>query len=90
VQDASATEGGFVKVTGRDSAVLSAGYHSGLHSETKAECIRVSIVALGIVAFEGCMGMLCTPFGIHVRETLCELRTYPYIHTKLRYSVAPS
>lgn len=52
-----------------------------------------SIAALGIVAFEAaCTGMLCTPFGIHVRvcETLCGLRMYPYVHTKLRYSVAPS
>lgn len=52
-----------------------------------------SIAALGIVAFEvACTGMLCTPFGIHVhvRETLCGLHTYSYVHTKLRYSVAPS
>lgn len=48
--------GGFVKVTDRDSAVLSAGYHPGLHSGRKAECIRVALYGrLGNSRFRGCM-----------------------------------
>lgn len=85
-------EGGFVKVTGRDSAISWLSFRFAFRNESRMYSSGC-IAALGIVAFEvSCTGMLCTLFGIHVRvrETLCGLRTYLYVHTKLRYSVAPS